>query len=252
MKEADPMCEPDPASRRPRPNGFTLIELMVVLLILGILAAILIPAIGSVRRSAENSSSVSRIRSLADTVLLFAADNGGRFPGNGNQFNHRWYHKVAPYFGFEADGTVEGIPVYLSAYELEGFFNCPALSGVEKPDGSGTYIARYGLNLVLQDAGGGLAGAINSNLGVRLAEVTNPARTVLLATKADGAPGLRPLPYPDHPFGVAANLRDDRNPENGANADGFMGPHAYAFVDGHVEVRDYFIGPEAFQLNVND
>ena len=207
-------------------SGFTLIELLVVLLVIGVLAAILIPVINSARRSAQNSDSVTRMRSLANAVQLFVTENDNRFPGNGDQYNHRWVHKVAPYLGFEADGSANGIPIRTDAYTLHEVFTCPALHGIQKPDGNGSYIARYGLNLELQGVEGGLVDASGNDLGARLAQVIEPASTVMLATKADGAPGLRAIPYPEHPFGVAATLRDDRNPESGASPEGFMGKHA--------------------------
>jgi len=61
--------------------GFTLIELLVVIAIIGILAAILIPAVGAVRASANNTKCVSNMRSIAQATLLYAKDVG-RFPSN--------------------------------------------------------------------------------------------------------------------------------------------------------------------------
>lgn len=218
-----------------------MIELIVVVAIVVILAAILIPVIRSVRVSAENAESVSRLRSLGEAISLFTSDNNGRYPGSGIIYTERWLHQVAPYLGFESTGSMDGVPLYEDAYQRDEYFTCPALHGEPIPNGKGEYPARYGMNLRI-------AGGQRTTRGVPSVAVKDPAETVLLATKASGTPHVRPNPYPEDDWGVAANLRPDRNPEGGTDADGFMGKHAYTFCDGHVEVREHFIGSDAFRI----
>lgn len=60
-------------------KAFTLIELLTVIAIIGILAAILIPVVGAVRESARNAQCMSNLRQIAIGIAAGTADNGDRF-----------------------------------------------------------------------------------------------------------------------------------------------------------------------------
>ncbi|HTJ78866.1 MAG TPA: prepilin-type N-terminal cleavage/methylation domain-containing protein [Rariglobus sp.] len=60
--------------------GFTLIELLTVIAIIGILAAILFPAIGAAKKAAQKANDLSNIRSLGQAALIYSSDNNDRLP----------------------------------------------------------------------------------------------------------------------------------------------------------------------------
>jgi type IV pilus assembly protein PilA len=60
-------------------QGFTLIELLVVILIIGILAAIAIPAFLNQRQKAYDSAAKSQVKSAQTAEETYATDNNGSY-----------------------------------------------------------------------------------------------------------------------------------------------------------------------------
>lgn len=117
---------------RPSSRAFTLIELLTVIAITGVLAAILIPVIGAVRKSAQSSQCVSNLRQIGVAISLYANDNRGTLPGP------LWARHGVGYRS-TSDGNLAKFlaPAYLPSVDTGGglfsceLFKCPGWAATE-------------------------------------------------------------------------------------------------------------------------
>lgn len=70
-----------------RPDAFTLVEIMIVVVIIGLLAAMAIPAFKRVQRAAISKRYLNDVRQIRDAVERYTLENGS-YPPNGEAGLH--------------------------------------------------------------------------------------------------------------------------------------------------------------------
>ena len=124
--------------------GFSLIELLVVIAIVGVLSALLFPALGRAKVKANAASCLNRLRQWNVALLLYTSDNEDYLPREsflpgGTQWNFWaqvwnplagsvWYNALPPLLGSSQCRAKDYAPsvVRPDFYRRHLFFHCPS------------------------------------------------------------------------------------------------------------------------------
>ncbi|HYG34332.1 MAG TPA: YraN family protein [Clostridia bacterium] len=223
-------------------GAFTLTELLITLLVVGVLAALLLPALNRSKGRAKEARCVSNLKQLYTGFLLYHADNN-QFPGEISRQGKVW--RSATFFGGNAGCDSNAPPADirpLYSHVSKGeVFRCPADVGIDAPNQWGVLLEPslfevWGVSYWYHER------SASGGLGYKKMEwVQRPSAYVLVAEPPAVSVGRRVVPP-----GVAGPMTTvywhrARRPGTGKEyVDGERGPRVspFLFVDGHVKFYD--------------
>jgi prepilin-type N-terminal cleavage/methylation domain-containing protein/prepilin-type processing-associated H-X9-DG protein len=208
-------------------SGFTLVELLVVVAVVGLLGALIFMAIGSARLRADQAIGAARMRAIGLAIIQYAADRQGMLPGpltpsagpvrGGGELGtgQALVNRIAGYMGGEN---------YREGEIVTEFANPAVLRQTRNPA-----IAHYYLFFNLRDAEGrfwgvcpwGYPGHTTYPRPIRLTAIENPGYQIVLKDND------RELVNTDRPRGWP--------PPGGIERPIYKKARNVLFFDGHVE-----------------
>ncbi len=202
-----------------RTSAFTLVELLVVIAIIGVLVALLLPAVQSAREAARRSQCINNLRQLAIAMLNYESGKGG-FPPmalvwTGREYNarytprgpgswyddHGWYTFVAPFIEqgnynaiLDLDRSLSDAANEAARKVLMNVYACPSDIGLQRNQWAsptwarvrGNYMVNAGNTCYGQYGIGDiefLGAPFKPRVDTRLGEITDGTSHVLLMSE---------------------------------------------------------------------
>ncbi|MCA9259262.1 MAG: DUF1559 domain-containing protein, partial [Planctomycetales bacterium] len=198
----------------------TLVELLVVIAIIGVLVALLLPAVQAARGAARRTDCINRMRQIGLGVHYYLELHDGAFPRSSHSaFAHRelpWGYAIAEFLDPTSQASTGNLPRGLR----EGQYRCP--EDDRRDDGTWSFGKSVWFELGAAETGE-LLGMATGPTYTRLRNIGAPSRTIFIAEIASGG-------HADHI--MAHYWYSGGKPEVARNRHGSVSN--YLWVDAHV------------------
>lgn len=164
-------------------SGFTLLELLTVIAIIGILSVLVFVAVKGARESARHSQCQASIRGLGQAVLLYKTENRGLLPPNyaysGGTPENIWTVVLRPWVGIDDLNRTGG-----GTDRMAALLTCPVAAEADRP--TLWWESNYAAGLVFGRDGVARHGNLDT-----------PSRTTMFIESANkSSRSVFPTPYP--------------------------------------------------------